>query len=84
VTFAHVSAPIALNRSSFVLVDERHRIHHPRVTGLHGRAAPAELRPGPPVSIELHAVLPTGDGGLEWRPAGPRAVAGWDFNVEID
>jgi hypothetical protein len=84
VTFSHVTAPVSLRGSSFVLVDEQHRIHHPRMTALHGGAPPARLLPGAPVSIKLHSVLPTGDGGLEWRPAGARAIAGWDFNVEID
>ena len=84
ITFSHVTAPVALHRSSFVLVDEQHQIHHPRVTTLHGGPPPSELRPGPPVSIELRSVLPAGDGGLEWRPAGERPIAGWDFNVEID
>ncbi len=84
VTFSHVTAPVALRASSFVLVDEDHHVHLPRVTSIDGGPAPTELRPGPPVSIKLHSVLPTGDGGLEWRPDGGRAVAGWDFNVEID
>jgi hypothetical protein len=84
VTFSRVTAPVALHRSSFVLVDEQHQLHHPRVTALHGGPPPSELRPGPPVSIRLRSVLPTGDGGLEWRPTGERAIAGWDFNVEID
>jgi hypothetical protein len=84
VTFSHVTAPVALHRSSFVLVDDQHQLHRPRMTALHGGAPPARLRPGPPVSIKLHSVLPTGDGGLEWRPTGGRAIAGWDFNVEID
>jgi len=84
VTFSHVTAPVRLRRTSFVLVDEQHRIHHPRMTGMRGGAPPARLLPGPPVSIKLHSVLPTGDGGLEWRPTGGRAIAGWDFNVEID
>ena len=84
VTFSQVTAPVALHRSSFVLVDDQHQLHRPRMTALHGGAPPAQLRPGPPVSIKLHSVLPTGDGGLEWRPTGGRAIAGWDFNVEID
>jgi hypothetical protein len=84
VTFSHVTAPIALRRASFVLVDEQHQLHQPLVTALHGGPPPSELRPGPPVSIKLRSVLPTGDGGLEWRPTGERAIAGWDFNVEID
>lgn len=84
VTFSHVTAPVPLRHGSFVLVDELHRIHHPRMTAIDGGAPPPQLRPGPPVSIKLHAILPAGDGGLEWRPTGTRAIAGWDFNVEID
>jgi hypothetical protein len=84
VTFSHVTAPVALRPSSFVLVDEDHHVHLPRMTAMDGGPAPTTLQPGPPVSIKLDSVLPTGDGGLEWHPSGSRAVAGWDFNVEID
>jgi hypothetical protein len=84
VTFTHVSAPVSLRRSAWVLVDENHQIHHPNVTALDGGPPPTFLRAGETVSIKLHSVLPTGDGGLEWRPDGGRVVAGWDFNVEID
>jgi hypothetical protein len=84
VTFSHVTAPVALRPLSFVLIDEDHHVHLPRVTAMDGGPAPTALRPGPPVSIKLHSVLPTGDGGLEWRPDGQRVIAAWDFNVEID
>ena len=84
VTFTHVTAPVSLGRSTWVLVDENHQIHHPRVTALDGGPPPTRLRAGQTVSIKLHSVLPTGDGGLEWRPDGARVAAGWDFNVEID
>jgi hypothetical protein len=84
VTFTHVTAPISLRRSAWVLVDENHQIHHPRVVAINGGPPPTQLRPGETVSIKLHSVLPTGDGGLEWRPDGARVIAGWDFNVEID
>jgi hypothetical protein len=84
VTLTHASAPISLRRSAWVLVDENHQIHHPRVTALDGGQPPTQLRPGQTASIKLHSVLPTGDGGLEWRPNGTRVIAGWDFNVEID
>jgi hypothetical protein len=84
VTFTHVTAPVSLRRSVWVLVDENHQIHHPDVTALNGGPAPTQLRAGQTVSIKLRSVLPTGDGGLEWRPDGGRVVAGWDFNVEID
>jgi hypothetical protein len=84
VTFTQVTAPVSLRRSAWVLVDDNHQIHHPRVTAIDGGPPPSELHPGQTVSIKLHSVLPTGDGGLEWRPEGERVVAGWDFNVEID
>jgi hypothetical protein len=84
VTFTRVTAPVSLRRSAWVLVDENHQIHHPRVTALDGGPPPAQLDAGQTVSIKLHSVLPTGDGGLEWRPDGARVAAGWDFNVEID
>jgi hypothetical protein len=84
VTFTHVTAPVSLRRSAWVLVDANHQVHHPRVTAVHGGPPPTQLRPGQTVSIKLHSVLPTGDGGLEWRPDGERVIAGWDFNVEID
>jgi hypothetical protein len=84
VTFTHVSAPVSLRRSTWVLVDENHQIHHPRVTAFDGGTPPSQLAAGQTVSIKLHSVLPTGDGGLEWRPDGTHVAAGWDFNVEID
>ncbi len=84
VTLMHASTLISLRRSAWVLVDENHQIHHPRVTALDGGPPPTQLRPGQTVSIKLHSVLPTGDGGLEWRPDGTHVIAGWDFNVEID
>jgi hypothetical protein len=84
VTFTHVTAPVSLRRSAWLLVDENHQLHHPHVTAVGGGPPPTQLRPGQTVSIKLHSVLPTGDGGLEWRPDGERVIAGWDFNVEID
>jgi hypothetical protein len=84
VTLTRASTPISLRRSRWVLVDENHQIHHPRVTAPDGGPPPTQLRPGQTISIKLHSVLPTGDGGLEWRPDGTRVIAGWDFNVEID
>jgi hypothetical protein len=84
VTFTHATAPVSLRRSAWLLVDENHQLHHPRVTAIGGGPPPTQLRPGQTVSIKLHSVLPTGDGGLEWRPDGQRVIAGWDFNVEID
>jgi hypothetical protein len=83
VTFTHVTAPVSLRRSAWVLV-ENHQLHEPRVTALHGGPPPTRLLPSPTVSIKLHSVLPAGDGGLEWRPDGERVAGGGDVNVEID
>lgn len=45
---------------------------------------PAVVRPGHPVSFELRAVMPTGEGVMRWSP-NRRAILGeWDFTVEND
>jgi len=36
------------------------------------------------VSLLIHGVLPTGDGGLSWSLTGGRPIVSWDFDVEID
>jgi len=84
VTFARATGQVALNPSSFTLVDERGHVRHPRVSAIDGGPAPRTVRPGQTVSLRLYDVIPTGDGGLEWTPSGRRALVAWDFNVEID
>jgi len=84
VTFARATAQIALNPSSFTLVDERGHVRHPRVSAMDGGPAPRTVQPGHTVSLRVYDVIPTGDGGLEWTPSGRRALVAWDFNVEID
>ncbi len=84
VTFAHATRRVPIDRSAFALIDGRGTLHRPSLTGLHGGAAPAQVAPGHPVTVELHDILPTGDGGLIWAPRGTRPLATWDFAVEID
>jgi hypothetical protein len=84
VTFAHASAPIPLRAASFTLLDERGHVHHPRVTALGGGPMPAQISPGRTVSVLVRDVLPTGDGGLLWRPYAGRPIVSWDYDVEID
>jgi hypothetical protein len=84
VTFASASSTIALNASQFTFIDEQGRVHHPTMTAVHGGVAPARAAPGHPVSVMLHDILPTGDGGLSWTPEGSRPIASWDYTVEID
>jgi hypothetical protein len=84
VTFAHASGAIPISAQAFTFVDERGRVRHPRVTAIGGGAPPREILPGRPVSLRVYDVLPTGDGGLTWAPAGGRPIVAWDFDVEID
>jgi hypothetical protein len=84
ITFAAATGPIPIRRTAFTFVDELHHVHHPRVTAMDGGAPPRQIAPGRTVSLKIYDVLPTGDGGLEWAPAGARPIVAWDFDVEID
>jgi hypothetical protein len=84
VTFSAASRPIALNASAFTLIDERGMAHHPKLTALHRGSPPAVVRRGRATSVALHAILPTGDGGLSWTPQGTHQLVTWDYTVEID
>jgi hypothetical protein len=84
VTLAGASGTIPLSASAFTFVDELGHVRHPRVTALRGGAPPRRVLPGQTVSLKVYDVLPTGDGGLSWAPAGGRPIASWDFDVEID
>jgi hypothetical protein len=84
VTFASARGTIPLRASDFQLVDEQGKVHRPSMTALDGGVPPSTVRPGKPVSVKLHDILPTGDGGLSWIPDGRRPIATWDFTVEID
>ncbi len=84
VTFASSSQPIPLRQSDFELFDEHGNIHHPKLTALHGRPAPMATTPGRSTTVELHDILPTGDGAVAWVPTGSRPIAACDFTVEID
>jgi hypothetical protein len=84
VTFADASGAIPLHASAFTFVDEHGGLHHPKMTAVGGGVPPAHTTPGRTVSVMLHDILPTGDGGLSWTPEGKRPIASWDFTVEID
>jgi hypothetical protein len=84
VTFTAASRAFSLRSEVFRIVDGLHRVHHPQVTAINGGAPARWVLPGQTVSVRVHAVLPTGDGGLEWSPNGARSIVAWDFTVEID
>jgi hypothetical protein len=84
VTFSGASRAIALSAGAFSLIDELDHVFRPRVTAIGGGPMRRRVLPGHSVSLEVHAVLPTGDGGLRWLPDGTRALVTWDFEVEVD
>jgi hypothetical protein len=84
VTFASASGAIPLRPAAFAFRDDLGHVHHPRVTAMDGGAPPPAIVGGKTVSLKLHDVLPTGDGGLTWAPDGGRALVAWDYTVEID
>jgi hypothetical protein len=84
VTFAAASAAIPLSATAFTFIDELGHVRHPRVTAIGGGPPPRKILPGRSQSLIVRDVLPTGDGGLAWAPAGGRPIASWDFDVEID
>lgn len=84
VTFARTAGVAPIRPADFTITDEQGRLHHPKVTALHGGAPPSRITPGGPVSLEIYAVLPTGSGSLNWAPASRRPIVSWDFDVEID
>jgi hypothetical protein len=84
VTLTAGSGSVPIAARAFTLVDDQHRIHHPRVRAVNGGSLPSTLPPHTTLSLSLHAVLPAGDGGLEWAPDGGRPVAAWDFVAETD
>jgi hypothetical protein len=84
VTFASASGVVPIRPSAFTVVDDLGHLHHPEVTALDGGPPPRRVPSGRSLSLRVHEVLPTGNGGLSWAPHGGRPIATWDFDVEID
>lgn len=83
-TLSHASGVVPISAGAFALVDERGTVRHPAIAAIGGGPLPTRIPPGMTVSLRLHDVIPTGDGGLLWKPEGRHAIVAWDFNVEID
>jgi hypothetical protein len=83
-TLSHASGVVPLSAAAFALVDERGNVRYPTITVVGGGPLPARLASGRTLSLRMHDVIPTGDGGLLWKPEGRHAIVSWDFNVEID
>jgi hypothetical protein len=83
-TLSHASGVVPTSAGAFALVDERGTVRHPTITAVGGGPVPRRVLPGRTLSLRMHDVIPTGDGGLLWKPEGRHAIVSWDFNVEID
>jgi hypothetical protein len=83
-TLARAAGAIPIRPADLTITDEQGHLHHPAVTTLSGAAPASQITPGKPVSLEIHAVLPTGSGSLSWAPERGRPLVSWDFSVEID
>ena len=84
ITLADVSGTVPLSPAAFTIRDELGHLHHPQVTAGKGEPVPAGAAPGTTVTLTIKAVLPTGNGQLQWAPQGGTPVVSWDFDVEID
>jgi len=84
VTLTAASGAVRLSPRAFTILDELGQLHHPRVTAVGGGAPPALVARGRTVRLTVTAVLPTGNGRLQWAPAGRTPIVSWDFDVEID
>lgn len=82
ITLAGSTGHVALDLENFSVVDERNETH---VLALARGSAdpPTEVAGRATIAFRLTAILPTGNGELVWAPAG-KAIASWDFDVEID
>ena len=82
VSLAQANGTVPVRVSDFTIRDQTGRLVHPQLVA--GEAAPpATVPPGGHVTLQLTAVLPTGEGLLRWTPQGSPLVS-WDFVVEND
>ena len=83
-SISSVHGEVPFSSSQLEYVNEYGNVRHPRVTTLAGGPAPAELRPGAPLNLEVYGVIPVGNGAIEWKPTSGMPIANWDFVVEVN
>jgi hypothetical protein len=84
VTLAEPKGAIPLTAADFSILTSAGQIVHPAVTLSGGRALPATVRAGKPLSLTLNAKLPEGEGALRWGPGGRRVLIAWMYTLELD
>ncbi len=84
VTFASVHGSIPISHNAFSFLSEHGKTTQAHVTLRGGGRLPSKITAGDPVTLNVSATLPTGNGQLRWTPDGRTPVVAWDFDVEID
>jgi hypothetical protein len=74
------SGPMIVNTRRLVIFDERGLRHWPVVAGPTVRV----VRPGHPITMQLHAVIPSGPGEIVWMTATGSPIVSYEFVTEID
>jgi hypothetical protein len=84
VTLTSASGSVPLNPAAFTTRDEYGQLQSLHVTNQDGGPVPRAVEPGKTVNLAMSAVLPRGQGQLQWTPSGTKPIVSWDFEVEID
>ena len=83
VSLTHVSGTVPLTASAFTITDQLGRSFRPSLVA--GEVPPPTPVPADrAVTLQLTAVMPTGEGRIYWSPTGGAPIVGWDFIVEND
>ena len=83
VTLAKVDGSVPIRLRDFTVRDQEAGLIHPQyVVG--ETTPPSTASPSGSTTFTVTAVLPTGEGVLQWAPGGGAVLVAWDFTVEDD
>jgi hypothetical protein len=83
VTVAKVEGSVPIRLQDFTLRDQEAGLIHPQY--VRGEVTPpSTAKPSGLTTFQVTAVLPTGEGILQWAPGGGKVLVAWDFTVEDD
>jgi hypothetical protein len=88
-TLTRTRGAVTLAPHDFAIRDELGDVIVPRIEVIGGGKLPARLASGHSMSLRMSAVLPVGNGQLDYSPTGNpagklRPLAAWDFDIETD
>jgi hypothetical protein len=83
VSLSDISGTIPVRLDDFTITDQLGRTFHPTLV-LHETPPPSTVSTGKTLSLQVTAVMPTGEGRIYWSPTKGTPFVGWDFIVEND